>query len=1226
MKNFTFKLLLLVLLLTSTKQFAQCGSGTVTLSSQLAVDNFMSTFAWCSQFTGSLDIAGSDISDLSPLSTLTSVTGNIRIWNCPLLTNLQGLHNLTSVGGNFRLTGYNFPLTNVNGLSSLQSVGGQFYFDELQSLESIDGLTSLTTVGANFIMYNCNNIGFTSISIPSLSSVGYFYLDYNNNLTSIDFSGLQNVGKNFNIVANHLLASADFSSLVSVGSTLLTELEINTGFFELRLNWNLLDANFSSLETIRGRVDIIQNFTMQSLGFQNLTSILRPIRINSNTALNDISGLSQLSGNLTSLQIMNSSLTNLNALSGLTSIGALDYGDLVIKGNSLLTDITGLSGITSINRSLDISNNASLTNLNGLNGLSTIATDGLFIKDNPVLTSVDGLQNLVSIGASGNGGDIQIINNSALVNLGFLSLNGVRGSVIIENNPLLTDVSDLKLTTSFPACDCGLRIINNDALQSLTGMVVPKLNGYVQISNNDALQTINFTIANPSVVQMLSMVNNPVLQNISGLSNITKVSYSGFFLVNNDSLENLEGLNLTSVFGDSFYIKDNASLNNIDAFESLLTVSGSTALEIKNNGSLLNVNGLKNLTTAGKILVQDNPVLLNIDGLSGITQLTTTSETRLLSVYNNLNLESIQGIRNISPTSVWNLIIYSNPKVSVCDLKNICQYLATTRPRSILSNQAGCNSVVEVQSSCPTIWNGNSWSDGLPTATRSALIEGDLELTTTLSAKNFTVNSGVFKILSEASLEVNGSVINNALPENFIVENKASLVQTALASARKNQGKIKILTENAPFKRLDYTMWSSPIKNQKLVDFSPLTINGVTNYIGSTGRIYVYEGANAYINPTPFNANTEFEDAKGYLFRAPNNWSTAVPEVYVGQFVGIPNNGNISVATNLNNFTSIGNPYASTIDALELFNSNPNLGALYFWTNTNAAVNGSYAQNNYASYTIVGGVAASGSGIEPSQYIAVGQGFIAYNSSSEVTFQNGMRSGNSTNFFKTSYSSKSRFWLNLKGENNLEFNQILLSYMMGATDGFDNQIDGKLFAYDGTSLYSIIENESYSIQAKGLPFLNSDVISLGFKAENAGSFSISLGNFDGLFAEGTVTLFLKDNQTNTVHNLMESPYFFQSNSGTFNERFEVVYQSTLGTHIPEFKGDVLIYKNQNEIIFKSSEEIQSITIHDLLGRILYRNPNVHEVNFKVDSSEFGKQIILISVECNGIVKSQKLVN
>ena len=1225
MKNVTYKLLFLCLLFTSLKNYGQCGSGTVTLSTQLDVNNFMSTIPNCTTFTGNLDISGADISDLSPLSPLTSVLGNLRIWNAPLLTNLHGLHNLTSINGDLELNGFNFPLVNLNGLSSLQHVGGMINMDSLQSLISINGLSSLTTVVSTFRVNNCNNNDFTSIAISSLITSGNFYLGANNKLTSINFSGLQSVGKSFQLVNNPLLVTVNFSALTIVGLNLLNEAQINTGFFEVRLNSSLLNPNFSSLTTIKGQMDIIQNAELQNLGFQNLTSVMRTIRITANPVLSSLSGL-QLTGVVTSFMLVGSNVTNLNALANVTTIGALDYGDLIIQDNPLLSDLSGLLNITLVNKSLEIRNNDSLLNLNGLNALTTIGTGNLAILDNALLTEINGLQNLTSVGATGNLDGVLILNNPALLNLtGLASLATLKGSFTVRNNSALTDVSDVNITTQILGYSSGFILENNDALVNLSGMTFGTLKGHVQILGNELLQSVDFTIINPSEVTSLLIDNNPSLQTILGLGTITQIS-GGFRVINNDSLQNLNGLNFTFVGGAYLFVKDNDGLLSLNGLSSLISVGNDTSVEIINNAMLNNINGLQNLTKAGRILVQNNPLLLNIDGLHGITFLSMTSSTKLLSIFNNAVLESIQGIRNINQNTIASLTIATNPNVAVCDLKNICQYLGTAKPRLISSNQAGCNSVAEVQSSCPTIWNGSSWSDGFPSGTRSALIEGDLNLSTSLSAKNFTVNSGIFKILSDASLNISGSIINNLQPENFIVEKNGNLVQPGSASLRKNNGAIKVYAENAPFKRLDYTIWSSPVKNQNLFGFSPATINGVTNYIGSTGRIYSYEGASGYVNSGPFTEYDIMNSGKGYLFRAPNNWSSTVASAYQGQFIGEPSNGNTTVSTHLNNFTSVGNPYPSTIDALELFAVNPNLGALYFWTNTNAVVNGAYAQNNYASYTAVGGVAASGSGSEPTQYIAVGQGFIAYNSSTQMTFTNDMRTGDVTNFFRTSNVEKSRFWLNLKGENDVQFNQILLSYMTGATNGFDYQMDGKLFGYNGSALYSLIDNEKFSIQAKSLPFSNTDAIPLGFLAENAGNFTISLANFDGLFAEGNVTIYIKDNQTTSVHNIMQTPYTFQSNSGTFNERFEVVYQTTLGVKTPELNQNVLIYKSQNQIVIKSSDEIHSVAIYDLLGRKMFNIEDINATQFQINSSDFGSQVLLISVECKGKVITQKLVN
>jgi hypothetical protein len=62
------------------------------------------------------------------------------------------------------------------------------------------------------------------------------------------------------------------------------------------------------------------------------------------------------------------------------------------------------------------------------------------------------------------------------------------------------------------------------------------------------------------------------------------------------------------------------------------------------------------------------------------------------------------------------------------------------------------------------------------------------------------------------------------------------------------------------------------------------------------------------------------------------------------------------------------------------------------------------------------------------------------------------------------------------------------------------------------------------------------------------------------------------------------------------------------------------------VLFKSSEEMQKITIYDLLGRIVYNKEGINDHEFQIDSSEFGKQILLISVESNGVTTTQKLVN
>src|SRR5690606_21284460 len=154
-------------------------------------------------------------------------------------------------------------------------------------------------------------------------------------------------------------------------------------------------------------------------------------------------------------------------------------------------------------------------------------------------------------------------------------------------------------------------------------------------------------------------------------------------------------------------------------------------------------------------------------------------------------------------------------------------------------------------------------------------------------------------------------------------------------------------------------------------------------------------GTNGYVNPDPFTETTSMNGAVGYLFRAPNNWSSTVPAPYVGNFTGVPNNGNINVATHAGNYTSIGNPYPSNITVSTLYAANPDISTLNLWNNNHSTV------TNYATCTNgVGCTAAAGGGNTPKGVITVGQRFIVHTTPTSVAYNNAMRVENGGIFFK----------------------------------------------------------------------------------------------------------------------------------------------------------------------------------------------------------------------------------
>ncbi|SMC37735.1 beta strand repeat-containing protein, partial [Moheibacter sediminis] len=229
------------------------------------------------------------------------------------------------------------------------------------------------------------------------------------------------------------------------------------------------------------------------------------------------------------------------------------------------------------------------------------------------------------------------------------------------------------------------------------------------------------------------------------------------------------------------------------------------------------------------------------------------------------------------------------------------------------------------------IWENGEWLAGIePDIDRDVTINGDFYISDydSFEAKTLTVN-GSLLIETDYTITVNGLITNNAGPSNFIVENGANLIQLTDGS---NIGEITVIRNSKPMKRLDYTLWSSPVIGQNLFGFSPDTVNGITNYPGSTGRIYIYDGVvDTYINPNPFTADAVMNEAVGYLFRAPNNYHATNEVVYQGTFTGTPFNGGLTVPVYAGGYTSVGNPYPSNIDSELFMSANGSVSTLYFW-------------------------------------------------------------------------------------------------------------------------------------------------------------------------------------------------------------------------------------------------------------------------------------------------------
>lgn len=516
-------------------------------------------------------------------------------------------------------------------------------------------------------------------------------------------------------------------------------------------------------------------------------------------------------------------------------------------------------------------------------------------------------------------------------------------------------------------------------------------------------------------------------------------------------------------------------------------------------------------------------------------------------------------------------------------------------------------------------WSGSpaSWSPSAPTSADVAIISADYNASTALNACSLLVdNNAVVNIPAGTQISLNNEITVSP-GSSFTINSNAVLLQKFAVA---NSGNITFLRESAPLYRQDYTLWSSPVVDQNLRSFSPQTV---------FNRFYSYnEVTNSYaqelFTATDI-ATKNFTSGLGYLIRMPNNWPTYVgPGIggtnFTGSFKGVPTNGDITVPLSITDqkYNLIGNPYPSPINIGTFFVDNPNLHQnIYFWRKRNGASGSGFAiwspmgfvitQPDYSAITDIFNRISSGQGF-----------FVRSNTATSVNFNNNQRENYQGYFFKgsntaTNSDETSRIWLNLEKDQE-QVGQMLVGYTSAATNGVDD-FDAPYFNDSELALTSLIGADEYSIQSR-TSFATSDVVPLGFKSDVASSFSISLSNFDGLF-ESDQPVVLKDNLTGIQLDLKTAAYIFSSDSGIFNDRFELRFGSTLSNSDVVSTENYININAKNDVInIAANRTIEQIQVYDLSGRMLFEKKNLNSNTFAINNVNVAQQVLLVKITTN----------
>lgn len=411
-----------------------------------------------------------------------------------------------------------------------------------------------------------------------------------------------------------------------------------------------------------------------------------------------------------------------------------------------------------------------------------------------------------------------------------------------------------------------------------------------------------------------------------------------------------------------------------------------------------------------------------------------------------------------------------------------------------------------------TLSIGGNWT-GSNTVLQGA---GKVRFTSpTATLSGVTTFSGIVEVAAGANLITNNGII---------LANNASLMHGAGTPGAGGNvtGNVRIRrtgTSNA----LAYNYWSSPITSASL------------NLLPGQNRFR-------------YNPNFATSSSSAGLL---SGWRPASGSMVVGEgfaatgagtvtFDGTANEGSIIYGPMLigthTTMNLIGNPYPSALNATSFVAANPGRflgGALYFWDDDNSGGSG-FTNDDYGVWNVVG-FTGPNSGTNFNGNIASGQGFVVIaNSASNVVFNNNMRTTENNAFFNT--NEWQRLWISVTNSTN-HYNETLLAFMDGATDGVDVDFDApKLFGSTNLAISSMIDGSHFAIQARS-PLNQDKMVQLSVRANNSGAQTLRLRDIENFPSSSMVIL--EDTKLGVYHNLRVSDsynYVFDRNTDEFRFR------------------------------------------------------------------------------------------
>jgi len=377
--------------------------------------------------------------------------------------------------------------------------------------------------------------------------------------------------------------------------------------------------------------------------------------------------------------------------------------------------------------------------------------------------------------------------------------------------------------------------------------------------------------------------------------------------------------------------------------------------------------------------------------------------------------------------------------------------------------------------------------------------------------------------------------------------------------------------------------------------------SSIERFYNSTIPIFISSPVSAYFN-SPNELLQSFDESTNSWTNLPTGTKLIPAKGYrllTSSFVKINYSSTLNSGTLLEtaSLTStdkgwnlIGNPFAAPLRIDDFINMNvkPN--------NSDNAIAGAVylpATNGYGCINLTGSVNMP-NGFDATSPIETGQGFFVKTiRNGNLYFKNSLPDYQRKNVSKTDTLSK----LKLNIQNEKSTYEMLIGFNANASNTFDELYDAPLIPFDTLlTFYSINQDQNFSIQT--FASVDNLDIPLGFKVSQAGNYvinKIQLQNFGDL-----TNIYLIDNFTNQSFDLKElGNYSFSTDSGTFNNRFELHFENMIITNVNKInyskssKNEINIYAFENMLTIESSKNQDAIIeVYNTLGQMVFQRKEV----------------------------------